>query len=141
MTMTIGPEHAMAQLAASLAFADAGASPSVIRLYADAAVAAGATPTTSPLAEITLAKPCGTVAAGNLTLHPADTAGTLVLVSGTPRAARWISGDGLLVAAGTVTDMANYGDFRVAGGTTAPGDDTPMLYAGGLVLLGDVVFD
>ena len=139
--MVVGPEHALAQLAASLAFADAGAEPSRILLYADAAAAAGAAPAGEPLAEIVLSKPCGTIAAGKLTLHPADPAGTMVLANGTPRAARWVSGEGKLVAAGTVTDMARLGDFRIGGAPTAPGDDSPALYAGGLVLLGDVVLD
>lgn len=139
--MNVGPELALVQLAASLAFADAGAQPSRIHLYADAGVATGAAPTGSPLAEIALAKPCGTIAAGKLTLHPADPAGTMVLANGTPRAARWVNGNGLLVAAGTVTDMDHAGDFRVGGAATAPGDDAPALYAGGLVLLGDVVLD
>lgn len=40
--IVIGPDHALAQLAASIAFADAGALPSSILLYADAAVATGA---------------------------------------------------------------------------------------------------
>ena len=139
--MVVGPEHALAQLAASLAFADAGAQPSRIHLYADAGVATGAAPTGSPLAEIVLAKPCGTIAAGVLTLHPADLAGAMVLANGIPRAAHWISGEGKLVGAGTVTDMDHGGDFRIGGATTAPGDDSPALYAGGLVLLGDVVLD
>ena len=37
--------------------------------------------------------------------------------------------------------FADAGGFRIAGGTTAPGDDAPLLLAGGLVLLGDVVLD
>lgn len=139
--MVVGTEHAMAQLAASLAFADAGAEPSRILLYADAAAAAGAAPAGEPLAEIVLSKPCGTIADGKLTLHPADPAGAMVLANGTPRAAHWVSGEGRLVGAGTVTDMAHEGDFRIGGATTAPGDDSPALYAGGLVLLGDVVLD
>ena len=139
--MAIGPEHALAQITTSLAFADAGTLPSSILLYAEAAVATGAAPTTSALAEIVLAKPCGTITGGVLTLHVANPDGALVLQQGIPRAARWMSGDGKLVGAGTVTDTLNAGDFRIAGGTTAPGDDSPMLYAGGNVLLGDVVFD
>ena len=141
MTMVIGQDHALAQLAASIAFADTGAQPSRIRLYADAGAATGAAPAGDPLAEITLAKPCGTIAAGQLTLHVADAAGALVLVTGQPRAAQWVSGDDKLVAAGTVTDMDHSGDFRIGGASTAPGDDTPTLYAGGLVLLGAVVLD
>lgn len=139
--MTIGPEHVLVQLAASLAFADTGALPSRILLYADAGAATGAAPVGEPLAEIALAKPCGTIAAGTLTLHVADPAGVMVLVTGIPRAAQWISGAGHLVGAGAVTDMDHGGDFRVAGGATPDGDDSPMLYAGGLVLLGAVVLD
>ena len=139
--MMVGPEHALAQIAASLAFADAGTLPSSILLYAESAVATGAAPTTSALAEITLDKPCGTLTGGVLTLHVADPDGAMVLQQGIPRAARWMSGDGKLVGAGTVTDTLNAGDFPIAGGTTAPGDDAPLLYAGGIVLLGDVVFD
>ena len=141
MTLVIGTDHALAQLAASIAFADAGALPSVIRLYADAGAATGAAPVSAPLAEVTLAKPCGTIAAGQLTLHVADPAGAMVLATGQPRAAHWVNGAGLLVAAGTVTDMDHGGDFRVGGASTPPGDDTPTLYAGGLVLLGAVVLD
>lgn len=141
MSLVIGPEHILAQLAGSLAFADTGAQPSVIRLYVDADVATGVVPTSPPMAEIALAKPCGTIAAGQLKLHPADVGGAMVTTGGIPRAARWISGAGLLVAAGTVTDMDHAGDFRVVGSATAPGDDAPTLYAGGKVLLGDVVLD
>ena len=139
--MMVGPEHALAQITTSLAFADAGTLPASILLYAESAVATGAAPTTSALAEITLAKPCGTLTGGVLTLHVADPDGAMVLQQGIPRAARWMSGDGKLVGAGTVTDSLNAGDFHIAGGATAPGDDAPLLLAGGLVLLGDVVFD
>lgn len=139
--MVVGPEHALAQLAASLAFADMAALPSRIRLYAEAGVADGAAPTASPLAEVVLAKPCGTIAAGKLTLHVADPGGSMVLITGTPRGGQWVNGDGKLVSAGTVTDMGHSGDFRVGGAETAPGDDSPKLFAGGLVLLGAVVLD
>lgn len=141
MTMTLGADHTEAQLAASIAFADAGAQPSSIRLYADAGAASGAAPSGAPLAEVLLAKPCGSIAAGQLTLHVADPAGAMVLTTGQPRAAQWISGAGLLVAAGTVTDLDHGGDFRIGGAPTPPGDDTPAFYAGGLVLLGAVVMD
>ena len=134
--MMVGPENTLAQITASLAFADAGALPSSILLYAEAAVATGAAPTTSALAEITLAKPCGTITGGVLTLHPLDTAGTLVMSTGLPRWGEWVSGAGVLVAEGSVTDDANSGDFTVAGGTTPPGETSPLLQAGGLVLLG-----
>lgn len=136
--MTIGPAHALAQLTATLAFADDGALPSRVLLYADAALATGGTPFDAPLAEVALAKPCGTITDGVLTLHPAAPGGSMVLINGTPRAAHWVNGAGVLVAAGTVTDTDNDGDFRIAGAPTAPGDTSPALYAGGVVLLGDV---
>jgi hypothetical protein len=134
MTLSIGPEHADAQLAATIAFADAGAGAAKIRLYS-AADGAG-----DLLAEVVLAKPCATLVGGVLTLHPQDVAGTMVLASGVPRSGRWISGDGLLVAAGTVTDADHGGDFRVIGAGTAVGETSPALYAGGMVLLGAMTF-
>lgn len=140
MTMVVGAAHALAQLAATLVFADTGPLPSRIYLYEHPDMATGAAPYVAPIAEITLAKPCGTLAAGSLTLHTAG-AGGMVLSDGTPHAAQWVNGDGALVAAGTVTDMANGGDFRIGGSPTLPGEDSPTLYAGGLVLLGAVVLD
>lgn len=138
MTFAIGPEHAAAQLAASIAFADDAAGPSEIRLYATPQPATGAAPGADPLATIALTTPCATLAAGVLTLHPADLAGSMVLVSGIPRWARWLRSDEVLVADGIVTDVDNGGDFTVEGGTTPDGDTSPQLIAGGLVLLGTV---
>lgn len=137
--MVIGPEHALAQLVASIAFADAGPGNSRIRLYADAGAATGASPVGNALADVELAKPCGTITAGVLKLNIAQTGGALVLETGTPYAAQWVNGDSKLVQAGTVTDVENAGDFTVSGGTTAPGATSPTLYAGGLVLLGNVL--
>lgn len=136
--MTISPQHALAQLAATLAFADDAAGASVVHLYADANAATGTVPPDVPLASITLAQPCGTLTGGTLVLHPADAGGALVQATGIPRAAQWVRGDGVLVAAGTVTDTTGGGDFRVAGAATAVGETSPTLYAGGKVLLGDV---
>ena len=100
--MVIGQDHALAQLAATLAFADAAASASVILLFSDASAATGSTPAGAPLATIELAKPCGAIAGGVLSLSPADPGGALVMQTGVPRAAHWLRGDGALVAAGTV---------------------------------------
>lgn len=136
--MVIGQDHALAQLAATLAFADAAASTSVILLFSDVSAATGSTPAGAPLASIELTKPCGTIAAGVLALSPAEPGGSLVMQTGVPRAAHWLRGDGVLVAAGTVTDAEHDGDFVVAGAATAPGETSPTLYAGGKVLLGAV---
>lgn len=139
MTFEIGPELAAAQLAASIAFADNAPGPSSILLFTTPKPAAGAAPGGSPQAVIALAKPCATLAGGVFTLHVADPAGALVLSSGIPRWGRWQRSDGVLVGDGSVTDMLGDGDFRVVGGTTPAGDDSPQLQAGGAVLLGEVV--
>lgn len=138
--MQIGPELALLQLQAALDFADLGGG-ARIELYDEAAVATGSAPTGTALASIALAVPCGTLAAGALTLHPDAPTGALVVRSGIPRAARWVNGEGGVVSVGTVTDMAGSGDFRVGGANTAPGETSPTLQAGGLVLLGAVVLD
>ena len=136
--MVIGQDHALYQLAATLEFADIPATACRILLFSDVSAATGSTPAGAPLASIELATPCGTIAAGVLSLSPADPGGALVMQTGVPRAAHWLRGDGVLVAAGTVTDADNGGDFTVAGAATAPGETSPTLYAGGKVLLGAV---
>lgn len=136
MTFTIGPVIASAQLAATITEADNAAGPCVIHLYANIQPATGAAAGASPLVSIELAKPCATLSGGVLTINPADPGGALILTSGIPRWGRWERSDGVLVADGTVTDTSNGGDFQVAGSATPDGDSSPMLYAGGLVLLG-----
>jgi hypothetical protein len=80
--------------------------------------------------------PCASVVDGALVLHVADSNGALVMSTGLPRWALWVNGAGAIVAEGSVTDEANGGDFWVAGGVTPPGETSPLLQAGGLVLLG-----
>ena len=60
----------------------------------------------------------------------------MVMATGLPRWGLWVNGAGAIVAEGSVTDEASGGDFWVAGGATPPGDTSPLLQAGGLVLLG-----
>ena len=141
-TWRIGPALALAQLQAAITTADAGPGPSKVQLFTTTrhATADGAMGD-APQAEVVLAVPCATIVGGALVLHVADEGGTLVQTTGLPRWGQWVNGAGALVAEGSVTDDANGGDFQVTGGTTAPGDDAPLLLAGGLVLLGDVVFD
>ena len=138
MTFSIGPEVVQAQLAATLAFADSGAGPSVIRMYATPRPAPGADPGGPAMADVVLGKPCGVLSAGALVLQYADPAGGMVLSTGIPRWARWVRSDGAMVADGTVTDAAHEGDFVVTGAVTPPGESSPTLYAGGRVLLGAV---
>ena len=136
MTFYIGPDLTAAQLAASVSRADLGIAASRIQLFDSTPPADGDPGAVTPMAEITMAKPCGAVVAGVLVLYPADAGGAMVLRNGVPLWGRWLSGDNKVMAAGTVTDPDNGGDFQVTGGATAPGNTSPTLYAGGLVLLG-----
>lgn len=135
----LGPEHINAQLLASLAFADAAAGASRIVLYSALPDLPRETPAGSALADIILAKPCGTVAGETLTLLPASAGGTMILTNGFARWARWVRSDGKLVAAGTVTNTLGDGAFRLSGGTTPEGESTPLLQAGGLVVFGTLI--
>jgi hypothetical protein len=80
--------------------------------------------------EIVLAKPCGAIDAGVLTLVQADVGGDLIAETGTALWARWVNGDEIHVADGSVSDAAGDGDFKVSGTTGT------MLYAGARALLG-----
>jgi len=133
MTFSIGAEHAAAQLAATMAFADSDALPSKIQFFANA------DGTGVLLAEVTLARPCGTLESGVLTLH--TSAPALVVATGIPRSGRWLTGGGLLVAQGSVTDEAHGGDFQIAGAATPSGDTSPTIYAGAALLLGVLTFN
>ncbi|MDA8446389.1 hypothetical protein [Paracidovorax valerianellae] len=135
-TWRIGPEVAFAQLEATIARADAGSGRARVRLHTTArpttiAGAAGGT----PQAEIVLAKPCASIVNGALVWHAEDAGGALVMVAGVPRWGVWIGASGIVVSEGSVTDADHVGDFRVVGGTTPEGDDSPLLLAGGLVVL------
>lgn len=136
-TWRIGPVLALAQLQAAITRADAGAGASRIRLFtSDRPAELGGDPGAETQADIVLAKPCGAVVDGVLVLYVADSGGTMVMLSGIPRWGHWLAGSGQILAEGSVTDPLHGGDFRVVGGATPDGDDSPMLYAGGLVLLG-----
>ena len=79
--MVIGQDHALSQLAATLEFADVPATACRILLFSDVSAATGSTPAGAPLATIELAKPCGTITDGALTLHPAAPGGSMVLAN------------------------------------------------------------
>ena len=136
MSFYIGTDLSAAQLAASIARADTGPAASRIQIFDNTQPAGGAAAGVTPQADVVLAKPCGAVVGGVLVLYPADPGGTMVLRTGIPRWARWLSGDTKVMVDGTATDLDHDGDFKLTGGTTAPGETSPTLYAGGLVLLG-----
>ena len=136
-TWRIGPALALAQLQAAITTADAGPGPSKVQLFTTTRhAAADGAMGDMPQAEVLLAVPCATIVGGALVLQVADAGGTLVQTTGLPRWGQWVNGAGTLVAEGSVTDDANGGDFQVTGGTTPPGETSPLLQAGGLVVLG-----
>ena len=130
MTLAISAAHNAARLLGTLAFADSGAQSSRIRLYASARPAIGGDPLAIPLVEIVLAKPCGEINAGVLTLVQAEAGGDLIAQTGTALWARWVNGDEILIADGRVSDAAGDGDFKVSGTAGT------LLYAGARALLG-----
>ena len=131
----LGEALARAQLQATLNRLDVGSGNAMVRLYATARPADLGTPA-APMAEITLAKPCGQITVdGLLDLIPSTAEGVMVLETGIPRWGELVAADGVVLADGGVTDADHGGCFQVAGGKTAEGDDSPMFYAGGLITL------
>ena len=121
MTISIGTAHRAARNQASITLAGAA---STLRFY----TAEGGT----LLATRTLANPAGTInAQGRIVL--AASAADLVAETGSVGWVEWCDSAGAVMAAGTVTDQAGAGDFKLAGtsGTT--------VYQGGRVLLDDVI--
>ena len=121
MTISISTAHRAARNQASITLAGAT---STLRFY----TAEGGT----LLATRTLANPAGTInAQGRIVL--AASAADLVAETGSVGWAEWCDSAGAVMAAGTVTDQAGAGDFKLAGtsGTT--------VYQGGRVLLDDVI--
>ena len=121
MTISISTAHRAARNQASITLAGAA---STLRFY----TAEGGT----LLATRTLANPAGNInPQGRIVL--AASAADLVAETGSVGWAEWCDSAGAVMAAGTVTDQAGAGDFKLAGtsGTT--------VYQGGRVLLDDVI--
>ena len=121
MSLLISTAHRAARNQASITLAGAA---STLRFY----TAEGGT----LLATRTLANPAGTInAQGRIVLSAS--AADLVAETGSVTWAEWCDSAGSVMAAGTVTDQAGAGDFKLAGtaGTT--------IYQGGRVLLDDVI--
>lgn len=130
---------AAAQMQATLDRMSTGGGAAALHLYT---TARPPTPQDDPggaaQAVIALSSPPGVVTDGVLSLTPAVPEGTLVLADGIPRWGRFFAADGAPMADGDVTDDTHGGDITVGGGLTPDGDTSPLLYAGGLVLLGTV---
>ena len=131
----LGDVLLLAQLQATLARLDIGATGNAcVRLYTTARPEdMGTSP--APWLEIPLARPAGTIADGLLVLQPQSVAGTMVLTSGVPKWAELVAADGAVLAEGGVTAEGVGGCFEVAGGTVPEGEVAPHFYAGGLVTL------
>ncbi|WP_313603978.1 hypothetical protein [Comamonas jiangduensis] len=131
----LGGALLLAQLQATLARLDIGATGNAcVRLYTTARPEdMGTSP--APWLEIPLARPAGVIADGLLVLQPQSVAGTMVLTSGVPRWAELVAADGTVLAEGGVTAEGVGGCFEVAGGTVPDGEVVPVFYAGGLVTL------
>lgn len=130
---------ALAKLEAMRLRADAGTSLSRLAIYSTSRPASiTALHADEPQAEIVLQRPCGQIIDGALVLLPDSTFGAMIQSDGQPRWAEWFAGDGVLLTRCDVTDSVSGGGIRVIGGKTPDGDTSPMLYAGGLVLLSQV---
>jgi hypothetical protein len=130
MTFALSAAHNDARLEGTRTFADTGTQNSRIHLYATAQPATGADPGGAPLVTLRLSKPCGVVTAGSLLLTQAEVGGDLIMVTGSVLWARWVNGDDVLVADGTVSDSAGAGDIKLDGTAGT------LLYAGAYALLG-----
>jgi|SRR5215217_374987 len=131
---TIGADLAVAQMAATIAFADAASGPSVVRFYTTDP------PSGSPQVEIPLDKPCATIVGYEAFLNPDPSAVPMVLTDGIPLIAVWSRSDDKLVASGIVSDDLGTAPWKIEGGTTEPGETSPTLQAGGLIILGPLQF-
>ena len=131
----LGAALLLAQLQATLARLDIGATGNAcVRLYTTARPEEmGASP--APWLEIPLARPAGVIADGLLSLQPQSMVGVMVLTGGVPKWAELVAADGAVLAEGGVTAEGVGGCFEVAGGTVPEGEVAPVFYAGGLVTL------
>ena len=130
---------ALAQLQATLDRLAVAPGPATVLIY-NTPLPADAEPLAVPpdaQVTVTLASPPGAIVAGVLKLSPAPDSTPMAVSSGVPRWGLLVAGDGEPLARGDVTDAAHTGAIRITGGTTAEGDTSPMLYAGGLVDLAE----
>lgn len=125
MILYNNPAHNEARLAATLAFANAGAGNSTIEFYASDYPS-----TASLVAVAVLSKPCGVVAGGVLVLAQDAAEGDLVTATGAVSWGRWKNGSAEIVIDADVSDNTGTGFFKIAGTSGT------LLYAGGSLLLG-----
>ena len=127
MTWAISDALALAQLQATLGRLAAAPGPATVLIYSSPMPSEA-----DPLAAVP-----GSIVAGVLKLAQQADPQPMAAASGVPRWGLLVAGDGVPLARGDVTDSAHTGAIRITGGTTAPGETAPMLYAGGLVALAE----
>lgn len=112
-----------AQLAAALHLADTGDGAAYLAFHDTHG---------GELGRVVLAKPCGTIDDGILSLNQAHPGDDLVMATGAATVAGWYSASGELLASGAVTDASGDGPFKLAGtsGTS--------LFAGGTITLAGI---
>lgn len=133
----ISPTLAAVQIAATLERINTGSGAASLQIYTDTRPASVTiAPGQDAQVVIALATPAGTITDGVLSLAASAPGGVMVLADGIPRWGRLFAADGAALADGNVTDAAHGGDIQLLGGSTPSGDTSPMLYAGGLVVLG-----
>ena len=139
MTWAISNVLALAQLQATLGRLAAAPGPATVLIYSTPAPGDADPLAVEPDAQVTipLAATPGSIVAGVLKLAQQADAQPMATASGVPRWGLLVAGDGVPLARGDVTDNAHAGAIRITGGTTAPGETAPTLYAGGLVGLSE----
>ena len=131
MISLVLPALSAAQLAATIARADAGGGNAKLQYYGTDTPGGAGPHLDTLLATVTLAKPCATVTAGTLRWNY-DAPG-IVLATGKPRWCVLVAGDNAQLHIGDVTDMDHDGAYRVQGAVTEPSENTPTLIAGGTI--------
>lgn len=130
MSHSISQGHNEARLEGSRGWLDSGPAAARLRIYGAPQPDPGDAPGAAPLlAEIGLAKPCGTVAANVLSLVTAAPS-TLVTSSGTAAWARLVNGNG---------DWSDDLSVSTVGGGAEVELSTLTLFAGGSVVLASAV--
>ena len=139
MTWAISNALALVQLQATLGRLAAAPGPATVLIYSSPMPGDAEPLAVAPDAQVTipLAATPGSIVAGVLKLAQQADAQPMCTASGVPRWGLLVAGDGIPLARGDVTDDAHAGAIRITGGTTAPGETAPTLYAGGLVALSE----
>lgn len=119
MTLAISAAHNEARLNGTRTYLDTGTGNAKVRIYSGVRPTPGGTPTML-LVEIALAKPCGVVSGGMLTLASTDLA--MVLNTGDATWARIVTANG---------DFAVDCDVSQTGGSGEVQLPSTQLYAGG----------